>query len=82
MKTPNGITSWIETHHEIVSFISIEANKNNPIDKIKKVIEESGSGGLWELGEELTNKFEEKYSDMEWDGEFFDKIEEFIKTEL
>jgi hypothetical protein len=41
-----------------------------------------GTGGLYELAEELTDKFEIQNAGVEWDGEYFDAIELFIKTEL
>ena len=80
-KMPNGLTSWIETHHEIVSEISImlAAVENN---LPTRVMETRGTGGVYELGEELTDKFERINEDREWDGEFFDEITAFCKAEI
>ena len=47
-----------------------------------KVLEAQGRGGLYELAKELTDKFENKYKGKEWDGEFFDTINEFLEEEL
>ena len=41
---------------------------------------EQGTGGMYELAEELTDEFEKLNADREWDGEFFDEIEEFITS--
>lgn len=81
---PNGFTSWQETHFEIVQAITLEMNKDNPAGIAAERQEQQGHGGLYELAEELTNKFEQKYKGTEWgiEIEFFDTIEEFIKTEL
>lgn len=38
--------------------------------------------GLNELAKELTDKFENIHQDREWDGDFFDEIEEFLEIEL
>lgn len=75
---PNGFESWIETYYEIVS--SINLNESNPV--IEKIRDDKGIGGLYEFAELLTDEFETKYKDTEWDGEFFDMIEEFISNKL
>ena len=81
---PNGFTSWCETHFEICANIGIALANSSPFlpDRLEKVHQEKGHGGMYELAEELTDKFEEKYKDREWDGDFFDTIEEFIEEEF
>ena len=81
---PNGFASWQETHFEIVSAIVIESRKNFPSGKTGEAIAQKGTGGLYELAEELTDKFELMHKDYQWDGEFFffDTIEEFCQNEL
>jgi hypothetical protein len=76
----NGFTSWQETHFEVVDFIVTVRNTlehNNCV--IWKVQEGQGTGGLWELAETWTNEFEKLNEGREWDGEFFDEIEEFCR---
>jgi len=80
-KMPNGLTSWIETHHEIVKEISnrlVGLEDNLPT----KVMSLRGTGGIYELGEDLTDKFEKLNISREWDGDFFDEIERFCIKEL
>jgi hypothetical protein len=72
--------SWIETHHEIVSAIAISLYLDEPDTIFINRREEQGTGGLYELAEELTDEFELLNKDREWDGEFFDEIEEFIQS--
>ena len=80
---PNGFASWMETHHEIVSAIAIDLNRCTPWSKrLLEISESQGTGGIYELAEELTDKFEKKYEGKEWDGDFFDVIEVFIDKEL
>ena len=79
---PNGFASWQETHFEIVSAIVIEARKNFPSGKVGQAIEAKGTGGLYELAKELTDQFEKMHKGYQWDGEFFDTIEEFCENEL
>lgn len=74
---PNGFTSWQETHFEIVSFINEVLSQ----DSIKGIIEErytnQGRGGIYELAEDWTDEFENLNVDRDWDGEFFDEIDNF-----
>lgn len=75
-KFVNGFTNWVETHHEIVDYLTrtrfTEGSMSYERDQAQ------GTGGLWELGEDLTNEFEKKYEGKDWDGEFYDTIEEFL----
>ena len=41
-----------------------------------------GAGGFYELAQELTDKFEMLNKDREWDGDFWDEIEQFLESEL
>ena len=47
----------------------------------RKVSEEQGSGGLYELAQSLTNKFEERFKNIVWgeDLEYFDTLGAFLK---
>ena len=74
---------WIETHFEMVAGIAVEMIKEPVLSTvISKRYEDQGRGGMWELAEEMTNKFIEQNKDKVWDGEFFDEIESFIESEL
>lgn len=77
---PNGFSSWMETHHEIVSYITLKLHyyKNTAEESsIIKVMELSGTGGIYELAEDWTDEFEQDNIDRDWDGDFFDEIEQF-----
>lgn len=78
---PNGFTSWYETFYEIVAgFYSMSDNKF-----LQEVEDTAGRGGMWELVEDLTNKFERKYKNTDWedrDMSYFKAIEEFLEEEL
>jgi len=41
-----------------------------------------GRGALYELAEDWTNQFEERNKNRDWDGEFFDEIEQFITEKI
>lgn len=76
MRAVNGLPSYLETYFEIVDQICIDTDN---LDSLAyNIAETQGRGGLYELAEKLTDEFEELYHGVEWDGEFFDKIEEFI----
>lgn len=78
---PNGFTSWMETHYEVVAFIENHLNLPSSMQRgsfISGVLEQQGHGGLYELAEMWTDEFENKNVDTEWDGDFFDSLEEFL----
>ena len=80
---PNGFESWQETHFEVVNGITKELRKDVFTSKvIEKRHEEQGTGGMYELAEELTDEFELLNKGRMWDGEFFDEIDEFLKKKL
>ncbi len=81
---PNGFTTWIETYFEIASAIAAErAHDMGPWSPLLiKVNESQGTGGFYELAEDLTDKFEKLHEGRAWDGDFFDTIEEFIEEEF
>lgn len=76
MKAPNGNTSYLETFYEIVAFIT-NAENSYEDNKIKRIAYEEGTGALYETAKNWTDEFEEFYKDREWDGEFFEYIENF-----
>lgn len=79
-KFPNGFASWKETHYEIVSMLTLAYERENK--NIEEFYDRHGTGGMYELAEEWTFKFEEQTKGREWDGEFFDEIEEFFYNHL
>lgn len=79
---PNGFTSWHEAHFEVVSAISREVFSDSPRGVVSQTIETHGTGGLYELAESLTDKFESLHKEKSWDGEFFDEIVKFLDAEL
>lgn len=78
MKAVNGNASYLETFYEVVSYMTYYPESEG----VKEVQERYGTGGLYELAEELADQFEEDNKDREWDGEFFDEIEDFLNNEL
>lgn len=79
----NGFRSWIETYHEVVSFMTLQYERDVDFSSpMSKVNEERGTEGWYKLAEELTNKFENLHKGRKWDGEFFEEIEHFLIKEL
>jgi hypothetical protein len=82
-KFVNGFESWQETHYEIVSFVTkelLEDEIKSPV--INEMYYSKGTGGMYELCEQLTDEFEQLNFEREWNGEFFDEIEEFLNGKL
>lgn len=83
MKPVNGLTSWHETHFEVVDEIvrrlNFDEKQETPISKLRNKL---GRSGMYDLAEDITDRFEEEFKNFKWDGEFFDEIEKFCIEEL
>ena len=79
---PNGFVSWCETHHEVVSFLTLEYERGSSTSKVAEFYEKNGMRGMYDLAEELTDEFELLNKDREWDGEFFEEIESFLMKKI
>lgn len=78
---PNGFDNWQETHFEIVAFITHQLSLTECENcTISVTHEEQGTGGMYILAEQWTNDFEKLYAGKQWDGEYFDVIEEFCQA--
>ena len=80
MAKPN--ISYLETYFEVVTAIMLEFEYGGKSEVVFSRFEAQGRGGLYELAEELTDEFEKLHVGKEWDGEFFDTIESFLKERL
>ena len=79
---PNGFDSWYETHHEVVSFLTLEYERDSVTSKVAEFNGRYGTGGMYELARKLTDEFETLNKDREWDGEFFEEIESFLMQKI
>lgn len=81
---PNGFEDWHETHFEITRAISNSEHLSGSV--ANKITCTMGTGGLYELARDLTNKFEKLHRGKNWgideDTQYFDAIEEFLDKEL
>jgi hypothetical protein len=77
---PRDFDTWQETHFEIVE--AILQQLQYPDSLASRIHDAQGRGGLYEMAKDLTNKFEEKFADTEWDGNFFDELETFLDEEF
>ncbi len=77
-----GLESYLETHYEMVQAITMEHIKDEPQGVVRDRHDAQGHGGLYELAEELTDKFEKENELTQWDGEFFETIEQFVEQNL
>lgn len=81
-KFPNRFDSWYKTHHEVVSFLTLEYERDSVTSKVAEFYEQNGTGGMYELARELTDEFETLNIGREWDGEFFEEIESFLMQKI
>ena len=66
-KFPNGFTSWMETHHEVVSTIYYNLLDDRYTGLACEINDTQAQRGLYKLAETLTDKFENKYKGMDWE---------------
>lgn len=84
MEFPNGFENWYETFFEVVSYINeretfYDNNEgNHDVEKVYETEYTKGRGGLYLLAQEWTDEFELLNKGREWDGEFYDEIDEFL----
>ena len=85
-KFPNGFEEWQETHYEIVSEITKWDYDEHPSKVVREHYDAWGTGGMYDLARELTDKFELEHKNKQWgiddDTQYFDAIEEFLDREL
>jgi hypothetical protein len=78
-KFPNGVTSYLETHCLIS--IALGSLIDKEIGFAWERYSEQGSGGLYELAEELTDEFEKLHYNEEWvDKDYLEEIDFFIQS--
>jgi hypothetical protein len=74
--TPDDLTAYLETHFEISAYLmeTIERPGNISHDTHK----EKGRGGLYELAQQLADRFTKETAGTNWNGDFFDEMDKFI----
>jgi hypothetical protein len=73
---------YLETHFEVCARIGAELEHDLFNTVVANTYAERGRGGLYELAKELTDEFQEKFKDHQWDGDFFDELEDFLDEKL
>jgi hypothetical protein len=81
-KFPNGIESWIETHHEVVEALTFETAKDKMTGLVFETRQSGGYTAVYELAKSLTNEFENLHKGRFWDGDFVEEVEKFMKHKL
>lgn len=78
------ISDLLETHYEVSSELSQNLNAPAPYrnEALQNLYKRGGRGAVWELAETITIEFAQKYESHQWDGEYFDFLEEFIESKL
>lgn len=84
-KFPNGFDSWSDTHFEVCASVSNLMDDPIILDSspaMKLAIDGHGRMGLYWLARDLTTKFEAENQGREWDGEWWEVLDEFLDREL
>lgn len=78
---PNGFQSFLETFYEVVSHIEQDLNEPASINLFTVAVKIRLAGGraaLYELAKEWATEFELQNKGRQWDGDFFEAIENFL----
>jgi len=76
---PNGFDSWLETFYEIVTTINERYETENPFAPLALEVSYKGGRGFRRLlAEAMTDEFENMNKGREWDGGFFDEVDDFV----
>lgn len=67
--TPTDLTEYLETHFEIVAYLTRREDEARTLSKFTHEVK--GVGGMYELAKELTDEFIEKTAGTDWDGDVF-----------
>lgn len=74
-------TSFLETHYEVVAKLVLLEERGDA--RVVLCRENLGIGGMYELAEDLSKKFEELHKDEDWiSKDFFDEIDAFLDEEI
>lgn len=75
---PSGFTNWHETHYFVSVHISETVDNENSVANHR--LDKDGTGGLWELAQELTDQWEELQKGRQWDGEWMEELEAWLNA--
>ena len=80
----NGFRSWAETHHEIVTIINYQIDRDfGDIPRLlDEILSTEGTGGIYDLCIDLTTEFESINEGRVWDGDWLDAVIEFVKEKI
>lgn len=74
-------TSFLETHYEVVAKLVLLEERGDA--RVVLCRENLGIGGMYELAEDLSKKFQELHKDEDWvSNDFFDEIDAFLEDEI
>lgn len=61
-------TAWLETFYEVVAWIEAQLHPDHvaPCPIVTSRYEQQGKGGMYELAEELTERFERQHEGVKW----------------
>ena len=80
----NGFRSWAETHHEIVTIINYQIDRDfGDVPRLlDEILSTEGTGGIYDLCIDLTTEFESINEGRVWDGDWLDAVIEFVKEKI
>jgi len=78
----DDLDSFLETHYRISEILAWENNLDKPCELIEETQAKEGMYGIYQLAKEYTIDFQQLHKNREWDGEFLDVVDDFMKEKL
>lgn len=85
----NGFRSWARAHHEIVTIINYQLDRDveiwgNVPTLLEEIMSTEGTNGIYDLCIDLVNEFESIHEATAWDGshDWLDAVIEFVKEKI
>ena len=79
----NGFISWLETYTEIILYIvealASKSTKSDYKSEVFEALDSEGYLGARQLATKWADEFEKANQGREWDGEFYEEVEAFVK---
>lgn len=73
----NKLPDYLENYYNVVAYI--ERTKDELGTAANNRLKEQGTGGLYELAEDWTEEFTEEHKGHQWDGDYLDAIDSFLR---
>lgn len=79
---PSGVSSYLETFYEISIFVHEALSNPDDENLATTTMTQKGTGGIYELVEDLTDQFENANSNNIDESDFFETLFDFLNDKI